>query len=328
MTIHRLPRHVTSTSQGDKSTNDREETGGTVRPKVPALHRRCSRPRRPRKVEVHGNHFRVTGGLGGMRNTPPAGFVDFVVARGPALHRTAVLLTRQEQSAEDLVQIALAKAWRSWERIDGNHEAYVRQIIVNEFASAWRRRWRGEVPTADLPEPAHADHGDGVSSRQVLMAALATLDDLRVALHEQAHLTPYPDVDSLVAGARRRVGLARRRRLAALAASTAAVLVVGGLVATTSSTHRAALQPAKAGLGNFSVNAAGAGFPELIRGMRRVTVLDAPMLARMKGAGRHRHRDRGRHRRDNDGLGRRLPRSRLQPGGGHPQGWEDPCGHL
>jgi RNA polymerase sigma-70 factor (sigma-E family) len=110
-----------------------------------------------------------------MRNRPPAGFVDFVVARGPALHRTAVLLTRQEQSAEDLVQIALAKAWKSWERIDGNHEAYVRQIIVNEFASAWRRRWRGEVPTADLPELAHADHGDGVSSRQVLMAALATL---------------------------------------------------------------------------------------------------------------------------------------------------------
>ena len=130
-----------------------------------------------------------------MRDTPPAGFVDFVVARGPALHRTAVLLTRQEQSAEDLVQIALAKAWRSWGRIDGNHEAYVRRIIVNEFASAWRRRWRGEVSTADLPElsrdnhgsyvdhggqggrGAHGDgdHGDTVSTRQSLLAALATL---------------------------------------------------------------------------------------------------------------------------------------------------------
>ena len=48
-----------------------------------------------------------------MRNTPPVGFADFVVARGSALHCTAVLLTRQEQSAEDLVQIALAKAWKS-----------------------------------------------------------------------------------------------------------------------------------------------------------------------------------------------------------------------
>ena len=48
--------------------------------------------------------------------------MDFVVARGPALHRTAVLLTRQEQAAEDLVQIALAKAWQSWSRIDGNQD--------------------------------------------------------------------------------------------------------------------------------------------------------------------------------------------------------------
>jgi DNA-directed RNA polymerase specialized sigma24 family protein len=48
-----------------------------------------------------------------MWDTPPEGFVDFVVARGPALHRTAVLLTRQDQAAEDLVQVALAKAWQS-----------------------------------------------------------------------------------------------------------------------------------------------------------------------------------------------------------------------
>ena len=108
-----------------------------------------------------------------MRDTAPGGFVDFVVARGPALHRTAVLLTRQEQAAEDLVQIALAKSWQSWARIDGNHEAYVRRIMINEFASSWRRRWRGEVPTAVLPEQSR-DDGD-VSTRQVLLAALATL---------------------------------------------------------------------------------------------------------------------------------------------------------
>jgi len=113
-----------------------------------------------------------------MRDSAPAGFVDFVVARGSALHRTAVLLTRQEQAAQDLVQIALAKAWQSWARIDGNPEAYVRAIMVNEFASGWRRRWRGELPTADLPDlPLGNDDGDGdaVSTRQQLMAALATL---------------------------------------------------------------------------------------------------------------------------------------------------------
>ncbi len=112
-----------------------------------------------------------------MRDTAPAGFVDFVVARGPALHRTAVLLTRDEQAAEDLVQIALAKAWQSWARIDGNYEAYVRRILINEFASTWRRRWRAEVPTADLPELPELPRGndDDLSTRQVLLAALAIL---------------------------------------------------------------------------------------------------------------------------------------------------------
>ena len=110
-----------------------------------------------------------------MRGSPPEGFVDFVAARGPALHRTAVLLTRHEASAEDLVQTALAKAWRAWGRIDGDREAYVRRIIVNEFASGWRRRWRGEVPTAQLPEPAQAGHDEAVSVRAGLMAALAAL---------------------------------------------------------------------------------------------------------------------------------------------------------
>ena len=111
-----------------------------------------------------------------MRDSAPAGFVDFVVARGSALHRTAVLLTRQEQAAQDLVQIALAKAWQSWSRIDGNPEAYVRAIMVHEFASGWRRRWRSELPTADLPDLPHVeDDVDVVSTRQSLMAALATL---------------------------------------------------------------------------------------------------------------------------------------------------------
>ncbi|MGZ4598998.1 MAG: sigma factor [Oryzihumus sp.] len=55
-----------------------------------------------------------------MRGSPPEGVVDFVVARGPAPHRTAVLLIRQHASAEDLVQTALAEAWRAWGRIEGD----------------------------------------------------------------------------------------------------------------------------------------------------------------------------------------------------------------
>ena len=101
-----------------------------------------------------------------MRGTPPPGFVDFVVARGPSLQRTAVLLTRDHHRAEDLVQTALARAWGSWERVHGDHEAYVRRILVNEFASSWRRRWNDERPSevpcgGRGPAPGVAGHRPG-----------------------------------------------------------------------------------------------------------------------------------------------------------------------
>jgi len=73
-----------------------------------------------------------------------------------------------------------------------------------------------------------------------------TLDDLRGAFHAEADDTAYPDVDALVACARRRVVASRRRRLAAFSAATAAALVVGILV-TTQSTPLAVQQPAGRG---------------------------------------------------------------------------------
>lgn len=80
-------------------------------------------------------------------------FEEFVVARSERLLRTAYLLTRDHALAEDLLQTALAKAWSSWHRIEADPESYVRRIIVNTFATWWRRRWNGELPTEDLPEP-------------------------------------------------------------------------------------------------------------------------------------------------------------------------------
>ncbi len=289
-----------------------------------------------------------------MGDSPPEGFEDFVVERGPALHRTAVLLTHQEQAAVNLVQVALAKAWRAWSRIDSNPEAYVRRIIINEFTSASPRRWHGQQPTAELPERHRdSDSDDADSMSRVLLAALAplparqravvvlrffhdyteaaiaeamgtrigtvrsrtfdalaalrvteglrevavpdlaapvrvgdvplarTLDDLRSALHDGADAAAYPDVEALVAGARRRVAASRRRRFAVLGAATVAVLVVGGLVMTRP-THQAVPQPA--GPGPFTVNTGGADFPKYQQGMKRLIVVDAPMLEQMKGS--------------------------------------------
>jgi RNA polymerase sigma-70 factor (sigma-E family) len=80
-------------------------------------------------------------------------FEEFVVARSERLLRTAYLLTRDHALAEDLLQTALAKAWASWHRIEADPESYVRRILVNTFSTWWRRRWNGELPTGELPEP-------------------------------------------------------------------------------------------------------------------------------------------------------------------------------
>ena len=87
-------------------------------------------------------------------------FDAFVAARSTRLLRTAWLLTHDHGLAEDLVQTALTKAWFSWSRIEGNPEPYVHKILVNTFATSWRRKWNGEQPTEVLPEPPATASGD------------------------------------------------------------------------------------------------------------------------------------------------------------------------
>ncbi|WP_064741929.1 SigE family RNA polymerase sigma factor [Hamadaea tsunoensis] len=101
-------------------------------------------------------------------------FADFVGTRSTRLLRVAYLLTRDWPLAEDLLQTALAKAWTAWRRIDGDPEAYVRKILVNTYASWWRRRWQAETPVSEVPEPSfHAP--EPTDDRRTLMAALGRL---------------------------------------------------------------------------------------------------------------------------------------------------------
>ena len=103
-------------------------------------------------------------------------FEEFVAGRGQALQRFGYALTGDWGLAEDLLQTALARAYPRWSRIRRDDpEAYVRKIMVNTWSSWWRRRWRGEVPAAQLPEAAGPDEAAGVDSRQALRAALAQL---------------------------------------------------------------------------------------------------------------------------------------------------------
>ena len=102
------------------------------------------------------------------------GFDAFVGARSPRLLRTAYLLTRDAGHAEDLLQTALVKAWRAWPRLQEDPEAYVRRVLVTTWSSWWRRRWRAETPTEQLPEVL-AGAADDLGERELLWAALGRL---------------------------------------------------------------------------------------------------------------------------------------------------------
>jgi RNA polymerase sigma-70 factor (sigma-E family) len=105
-----------------------------------------------------------------------ADFAVFVAARSQRLLRTAYLLTRDWYAAEDLLQTALAKSWFAWGRLRSDDpEAYVRKVLVTTYASAWRRRWRGEVPSAQLPEHLVADLTGIVDERDAMWRALGQL---------------------------------------------------------------------------------------------------------------------------------------------------------
>jgi RNA polymerase sigma-70 factor (sigma-E family) len=96
-------------------------------------------------------------------SAPEADFREFARSRAPSLHRTAFLLCGDWHLADDLVQEALAKAFRHWRRVQrADHpDAYVRRILINETNQHWRRHRRIDLnavltdeidPTPDAAE--------------------------------------------------------------------------------------------------------------------------------------------------------------------------------
>ena len=104
-------------------------------------------------------------------------FEAFVVARSPALLRTAHLLTGDRGHGEDLLQQALERLYRHWRRIDGDPEGWVRRTMVNLATDRWRRRARrpAEVGRALPDAPAPGDDHRAVEERYDLVRALRTL---------------------------------------------------------------------------------------------------------------------------------------------------------
>jgi RNA polymerase sigma-70 factor (sigma-E family) len=111
-------------------------------------------------------------------------FTEFAATRLPRLLRYAVMLTGDRELAQDIVQEVLAKAQLRWRKVAGadSPDAYVRQMVLNEYLS-WRRRWAvrhvqaaGErlVELVDR-HGVTRDHADAIVDADELWNRLATL---------------------------------------------------------------------------------------------------------------------------------------------------------
>ena len=105
----------------------------------------------------------------------------------------AQLVAGDAATGEDLLQIALARAYLKWSKLSAREEhplGYVRRIIVNENASLWRRAWKrlerstDSVPEAGLLDPKPIDTTwemvKALPSRQRTAVALRFYADLSV----------------------------------------------------------------------------------------------------------------------------------------------------
>ncbi|WP_438803294.1 sigma factor [Frankia gtarii] len=84
-------------------------------------------------------------------------FREFFAPRLPRLLGLAYLLCGDATEAEDLTQIALARAFVAWRRVrDSDHpDAYVRRILVN----ANRRRLHPALHSESVGSPKPPDRG-------------------------------------------------------------------------------------------------------------------------------------------------------------------------
>ncbi|MGH3153666.1 MAG: SigE family RNA polymerase sigma factor [Streptosporangiaceae bacterium] len=103
-------------------------------------------------------------------------FKTFAASRWPGLVRLAFGLTGDRWLAEDIAQIALARAYVAWRRVSraDDPDAYVRRILVNASNRRFCRRRVTEQP-GELPETPVASPADLIGERAALLAALHQL---------------------------------------------------------------------------------------------------------------------------------------------------------
>jgi RNA polymerase sigma-70 factor (sigma-E family) len=103
---------------------------------------------------------------------------DLYTALWPRLVRTAYAVSGDRGVAEDAVQTAFAKAFRSWRRIARMEapEAYLRRMAINEVLNDRRlARHRHEVSREQVPEQLAGSGADAALTHDEMWRALSTL---------------------------------------------------------------------------------------------------------------------------------------------------------
>lgn len=119
-------------------------------------------------------------------------FAEFVDANAARLRRTAYLLCGDWHRAEDLVQVAFLKVYKSWSKVSASPLGYARQTLTNTVIDESRRFWRNERPTYPLPDTVSASYDQDASMdlrramaalppRQRAAIVLRYWDDLPIA---------------------------------------------------------------------------------------------------------------------------------------------------
>lgn len=79
-------------------------------------------------------------------------FAVFMAGSGPALMRTATLLTGNTDAAQELVQAALVKVYGAWERVRADSAlAYARRALVNQHRHLAAHEGRAAVRRSARP---------------------------------------------------------------------------------------------------------------------------------------------------------------------------------
>ncbi|GHH73524.1 SigE family RNA polymerase sigma factor [Promicromonospora soli] len=104
-------------------------------------------------------------------------FTTFARERSPELSRIAYLLCGDVHRAADLVQLALERTYRAWNRVgDGDPFAYARRVIATARIDSWRRTKHDVlVAPADLRPGSASDGTQHVVDRDELVRALRQL---------------------------------------------------------------------------------------------------------------------------------------------------------